>query len=237
MPVHSSTLKVSRDIRTLRELTLEKLRDAIVSSYFKPGDRLVERTLCDQLGVSRTVVREVLRHLETEGLVDSLPNQGPIVARLDPGKVAEIYELRALLEGDAARACATLCDAKTITALRRIHARIQDGFAANDFRQVLLQTQNFYESMFAAGKKRVAWEVVQGLHLRINQLRALTIASPGRASRAKAEMESLIEALAAHDGKAAHAAAVAHVQRTAEIALKSLEGKVDGAPLQALVSR
>jgi DNA-binding GntR family transcriptional regulator len=60
----------------LRELTLDKVREAIVSGYFKPGHRLVERDLCAQLGVSRTIVREVLRHLESEGLVANLVNNG-----------------------------------------------------------------------------------------------------------------------------------------------------------------
>src|SRR5579864_4950577 len=99
-----SDLKVDRNAKTLRELTLEKLREAIVQGYFRPGARLVERTLCDELGVSRTVVREVLRHLETEGLVEIVARQGPIVARLDPEQVQEIYEIRALLESEAARA-------------------------------------------------------------------------------------------------------------------------------------
>src|SRR5579863_5178279 len=99
-------LKVDRSAKTLRELTLAKLRGAIVRGYFRPGARLVEWTLCDELGISRTVVREVLRHLETEGLVEIVARQGPVVARLDPTQVAEIYELRGLLEANAARACA-----------------------------------------------------------------------------------------------------------------------------------
>src|SRR5215469_10859654 len=100
------SLKVERPTITLRELALQKMRTAILDARFLPGDRLVERALCEELGVSRTVVREVLRHLETEGLVESLPNQGPIVAILDIDTAAEIYEIRALLEGDAAMACA-----------------------------------------------------------------------------------------------------------------------------------
>ncbi len=69
MPAKGSSLRIDRNQKTLRELTLEKMRDAIIGQYFLPGQRLVERTLCDELGVSRTIVREVLRHLETEGLV------------------------------------------------------------------------------------------------------------------------------------------------------------------------
>ncbi|MBN9065435.1 MAG: GntR family transcriptional regulator, partial [Rhizobiales bacterium] len=59
-----SAIRVERPAKTLRELALDKVRDAIISGYFKPGERLVERDLCAQLGVSRTIVREVLRHLE-----------------------------------------------------------------------------------------------------------------------------------------------------------------------------
>ena len=70
------SLKVERRTTTLRELALEKMRTAILEAHFQPGERLVERSLCEGLGVSRTVVREVLRHLEAEGLVDSIPNQG-----------------------------------------------------------------------------------------------------------------------------------------------------------------
>ncbi|HEV3431849.1 MAG TPA: GntR family transcriptional regulator, partial [Paraburkholderia sp.] len=77
----AASLRVERPTATLRELTLQKMRQAILDAHFAPGERLVERTLCEELGVSRSVVREVLRHLEAEGIVDTLPNQGPIVAR------------------------------------------------------------------------------------------------------------------------------------------------------------
>src|SRR5215510_13767336 len=99
-------LRVERSAKTLRGLVLEKMRDAILEFRLRPGERLVERTLCDRLGVSRTVVREVLRHLEAEGIVENIPHQGPAVARPDPAKAAQIYEIRALLEAEAARACA-----------------------------------------------------------------------------------------------------------------------------------
>ena len=76
----ASDMRVVRNLMTLRELTLEKMRGTILSFRFKPGDRLVERDLCEQLGVSRSIVREVLRHLDAEGLVEIMPQRGPIVA-------------------------------------------------------------------------------------------------------------------------------------------------------------
>ena len=98
------SFKVNRNPVTLREIVLERMRGAILSGRFKSGERLVERTLCDQLGVSRSVVREVIRILEAEGLVESAGGRGPRVARLDWAQARQIYDIRLLLEGQAAAA-------------------------------------------------------------------------------------------------------------------------------------
>ena len=76
------SLRIKRRTTTLRQQVLEALRNAILDFQFKPGDRLVERELCEMTGVSRTSVREALRHLESEGLVENVPNKGPTVATL-----------------------------------------------------------------------------------------------------------------------------------------------------------
>jgi DNA-binding GntR family transcriptional regulator len=218
----NSSLKIERSAKTLRELTLEKMRDAILSAYFRPGDRLVERSLCEELGVSRTIVREVLRHLETEGLVESIPHQGPVVATLDADKAAQIYEIRALLEGHAARLCAERADDALIARLDAINGEIQAAFASNDFHGVLAKTSEFYELMFEGSGQIMAWEVVQSLNARINRLRAMTISSSGRAAEAAAEMRQILDALKRRDAQAAHDASVAHVRRVAEIAANKL---------------
>uniref|UniRef100_UPI0035161B75 GntR family transcriptional regulator n=1 Tax=Cognatishimia sp. TaxID=2211648 RepID=UPI0035161B75 len=70
--------------------------------FFQPGQRLVERPLCDQLGVSRTVIRETMRYLEAEGLVDILPGRGPIVAKISREDARQIYDIRRMLETSAA---------------------------------------------------------------------------------------------------------------------------------------
>ena len=216
------SLRVERPTATLRELALEKMRTAILEAHFHPGERLVERSLCEILGVSRTVVREVLRHLETEGLVDSIPKQGPIVAVLDFETAAEIYEIRALLEGEAAMACAQHADERTVADLAGFIDQIQSAFEAQDHQAVRALTTAFYERMFVAGEKRVAWEIVQSLTARINRLRALTIASDDRGRQAVSEMHQILSAIQAGNAAGAREAAIAHVDRVAEIARKLL---------------
>ncbi|WP_429265733.1 GntR family transcriptional regulator [Paraburkholderia sp. EB58] len=217
------SLKVERRTTTLRELALEKMRTAILEAHFRPGERLVERSLCEELGVSRTVVREVLRHLETEGLVDSIPNQGPIVARMDGDTAAEIYEIRALLEGDAAMACAQRADEALIALLAECIARIQQAFEAHAHQTVRELTATFYEAMFHGGGKKVSWEIVQTLNARINRLRAMTIASDDRGRQAVQEMNRILDAIRARDAQRARDAATAHVARVADIAAQLLQ--------------
>ncbi|MCP3723099.1 GntR family transcriptional regulator [Paraburkholderia sp. CNPSo 3272] len=221
-------LKIDRNAKTLRELTLDKLRGAIVQGYFRPGTRLVERTLCDELGVSRTVVREVLRHLETEGLVEIVARQGPIVARLDPTQVGEIYELRGLLEANAARACAENATPEVVQRLRAIRAVIEDAFEKRDLPRVVEHTERFYETLFEAANKQVSLTVVKTLNARINRLRALTIAMPGRGGDSNREMNLLLDAIERRDGEAASAASFAHIKRVSELALSALAQQNEG---------
>jgi DNA-binding GntR family transcriptional regulator len=215
-------LRVDRSAKTLRALALEKMRDAILGFRFQPGERLVERSLCEQLGVSRTVVREALRHLEAEGLVRSIPNQGPIVARPDPSKAAQVYEIRALLEAEAARACALRANKKDIALLRRAIDLIEEAFAKKDPRDVLKATTDFYEILFASADKSVAWDIVQSLNARINYLRAITISTPGRNKAAIDEMRRILEAIERGDGDAAYAASIDHVNIVAKLAQGAL---------------
>lgn len=219
----ADNIKVNRNQKTLRELTLEKVRSAIFSQYFKPGQRLVERTLCEELDVSRTVVREVLRHLETEGLVESIPQQGPIVAIIDADTTRQIYELRALLEGHAAAACALRRDEASIISMTSTLQRIEVAFEASDLQGVLEQTGIFYQTMFQAAGDTVAWGVVNSLNARINRLRMITIASRQRGSAAPAEMHRLLSAIRDQNPDAARNAAQTHILNAQAIAMASLE--------------
>jgi len=221
-PTATPSLKVDRSGKTLRELSLEKMRAAIASGHFRPGERLVERSLCEQLDVSRSIVREVLRHLEADGLVESIPHQGPVVASLTGDQARQIYEVRSLLEGRAAAEFALHAGDEAIAALAAANARIQQAFEAGDFPQVVACTTAFYEQMFAGAGMAVAWEIVRSLNARINRLRLMTIGSPGRHRQAGTEMNRIVRAVRKRDAEAAREAAEAHVNRAAEIAARML---------------
>jgi GntR family transcriptional regulator, trigonelline degradation regulator len=217
------TLRVDRSAKTLRTLALERMRDAIMGLQFQPGERLVERPLCDRLGVSRSVVREVLRQLEAEGLVETVPGRGPAVMRPDLKRADEIYELRVLLEGLAARACAESASAAEIGALEEALEAIKQAWSSGGPADVLRGTGRFYEVLFRAADKRIAWEILQGLNVRINQLRSMTIASPQRRDAAVGEMVAIVAAIRARDGAAAERAARGHVESAWAIARNSLQ--------------
>ena len=212
-------LLVDRQTKTLRELALEKMRTAILTMTFRPGDRLVERALCERLGVSRSVVREVLRHLESEGLVETILGHGPAVAAPDPAKITQIYELRSMLEALAARHCAARATPAYLRALHAALGEVRAGYADADHFAVLSATTRFYETMFRAAGRAVAWELLVSLNGRISHLRARTISTPGRDKQGVAEMQAILDGIEARDPDAAEAASVRHLQNALRVAL------------------
>ncbi|MDZ4789966.1 MAG: GntR family transcriptional regulator [Hyphomicrobiales bacterium] len=211
-------MRIDRTQVTLRDLALIKLRGAILDFRFKPGDRLVERDLCEQLGVSRSIVREVLCHLEAEGLVATGAQRGPSVAKPTADEARQIYEIRALLEAMAARACAQNMQPELP---QRLYLQIDDiakGYGARDLQCVLNATNEFYKVLFESAGRKVAFTVVRSLNARINQLRSLTIATPGRDKAGVSQMQRIVEAIANGDGDAAHQACIDHISQAAAIA-------------------
>lgn len=221
-PLHDD-LKIENPPQTLRELVLEKMRGAILSGRFKSGERLVERTLCDQLGVSRSVVREVIRYLEAEGLVETMPNKGPMVARMDWDQARQIYDIRLLLEQSAAAACAAMADNATKAHLREAMAALDAAFLAQQPNRLFEATTHFYEVIFTAAGHHVAWEIVQRLNGRISRLRALTLATTDRHVSGPARMARICQGILANDPAATADAVRDHLTEAASIARRLLQ--------------
>ncbi|EJU6332321.1 GntR family transcriptional regulator [Salmonella enterica] len=223
--VDNHSLKIAAVPVTLRELALTKVRQAIIAGYFKAGDRLVERQLTEQLGVSRSVVREVIRYLEAEGLIETLPKKGPIVAVLNWESAEQIYKIRMLLEQEAACDCARLAsnDDK-----RQLHQQLQliaQASREQDDIKRVEASQAFYETLFRVAKHTIAWEIVQRLNSRISRLRALTLASPERQVAGFERMSRIYDAIENNDPQQARQAVLEHLTEAAQLAKQILSSQ------------
>ncbi|HCQ9341623.1 TPA: GntR family transcriptional regulator [Acinetobacter baumannii] len=217
-------LKIENPPVTLRKLCLDKVRNAIITGYFPSGKRLVERTLCEELGVSRSVVREVIRYLEAEGLVEILPNKGPIVSLLNWDIASQIYEIRLLLEQSAVVDCTKNLDEKTAEKLKLLLEDLKAAFAADDINLIIATSTRLYETIFTTANHHIAWEVVQRLNGRISRLRAMTMKSTKREISGYQRIKNMCEAIYLHkDPEKAKQAVAEHIAEAAAVAKNILD--------------
>ncbi|UWQ81636.1 GntR family transcriptional regulator (plasmid) [Leisingera sp. S132] len=203
--------KINHPPQTLRDIVQERMREAIISGQFAPGERLVERPLCDQLGVSRTVVRETIRYLEAEGLVEILPGKGPIVAQLTWTDARQIYDIRQMLETAAATECARNITPQLAEQLKTALQNLQEAVAAGVPTPMLRATTEFYRIIFDGAGHNVAWEIAQRLNGRISRLRAVTLSTAERQKPGPAHMQDICEAIVSGNAEAARQAIEQHL--------------------------
>jgi DNA-binding GntR family transcriptional regulator len=215
--------RVGRVAAPLREQVLRVLREAIVDLRFAPGHRLIERELVEQIGVSRTTIREVLRQLDAEGLVTTIPQKGVVVAAPTREEAAELYEVRAALEALAVRRFVRHASDSQIAALRAALVEIEEVTAAGeDIRSMLRAKGRFYDVLLKGSGSRSIHTILAGLQARISALRATSLSQPGRAARSVAEIRRIVEAIESHDEEAAVAACTEHLSRAAAAGLGAL---------------
>ena len=128
----------------------QAIREAILEGRLAPGSRLKEEQLASELGISRTPIREALLVLQTDGLVESAPNRGASVRSYAPADLDEMYQLRALLEGHAARVAAGRIGAAALDRLGKSCARFDAFRDAGDLEALAAENQLFHETILAA---------------------------------------------------------------------------------------
>jgi DNA-binding GntR family transcriptional regulator len=211
MAIGSFKRKVGEEHSPLHGQVIAELRQAILTGRLKAGERLVEERLADELGVSRNPVREAIRALASEGLIDVAARRGASVAVMSEQEARETIEVRALLEGHNARLAARRHDKQVI---KRIEAVLNKGtaaVAAGHFDQLFQLNQDFHRELAAAGQNRVLGEVLQRLRDRTAMLFAPM--SPSRQSRSWNEHAGILRAIIDGDERAAATLAAEHVMR------------------------
>jgi DNA-binding GntR family transcriptional regulator len=206
----------------LREQVAERLRLAIATGKFPPGARLIERELCEMTGVSRTSLREALRELQADGLITQQPNKGLSVSVISEETARSIYEVRATLEGLAARLFARNSTTQQMRELRlsvdRL-AEVYDNFSSEAF---IAAKTRFYDILLEGAGNPVAADMLRRIHTRVSQLRVVSLSSATRAQQSIRELREFLDALEKRDEERAWQVCVAHVEAAATAALKTI---------------
>ena len=189
----------------------ERLCRDIQSGVLAPGSRLREAEIAERLSVSRTPVREAIRRLEADGLVDHLPRSGAAVRRLDYSEMMELYEMRTVLEGTAARLAARAASPVELEELVAINDEMRA--AAGRPEVVIGLNRQFHKLLLDAARNRFLLRAMATVENTLLILGSSSMAKPDRAREAVDEHREVLDALLARDGAAAEAAMRRHMER------------------------
>ncbi len=174
---------VEKRAAPLRRDVVDALRKAIIEGRLAPGSRLIERELIELTGVSRTVIREALRQLESESIIETIPNKGPIVRKLTRAEAEDLYAIRAVLEGLAARMFVANASAADIKALKDTLERTIAAYREGTPDVIMKVKNEFYELLFAGAGSETLSSMIAMLYARIWRWRALGLSHPKRSPR------------------------------------------------------
>jgi DNA-binding GntR family transcriptional regulator len=204
---------------SLRSHVENFLREAIMNGRFKPGDRLVERELCEMLDVSRPSLREALRKLEAEKLIKIVLHRGPVVASISAKEASDLYAIRALMESHAVHEFARLASAAAIEQLGQAVKDLHASAANRDRQQLLAAKSRFYEVILGGCGNDLVREMLLGLLTRINLLRSTSFSRSDRLPESLKEIDHMYELIKARNAPAAREAAHHHILNAEKAAL------------------
>jgi DNA-binding GntR family transcriptional regulator len=210
--------------KPLRELVFEALREAIVKGMLRPGERMMEIQLAEEMGVSRTPVREAIRKLELEGLVAMVPRKGAYVASLSMKDIVEVFEIRGALEGLAAELAAERITEDELEELERYLVKITESIEAGDLTLLVEADTDFHGQIYKASRNERLSQIISNLREQIQRFRKTSLSQPGRMRYALDEHKKIVEALSSRDGMLARKLAEEHIENAENSLLEMMRG-------------
>ncbi len=210
---------IRQETAPLRLRIIESMRRAIERGALRPGERLVEKDLCQQLGVSRTSLREALRELEAEGVIAQAATRGLTVAKISRRDAENIYRIRADVEALIVEQFIEVASEDQVTALLRLNRDLIEAYRRGEFVAIVEAKRAFYGHICAVADNGIALDLLSRLTLRTAQLRSRSVVRPERQAESIKEIELLGQAIRDRDIDAARRAAKAHVEHAATSAL------------------
>lgn len=200
------------------------LRKDIQSGRLPSGTRLIEAELAKRLRASRTPIREALHQLQTEGLLERLPDRGVIVSELTTDAILELYEILTALEGTAARLAARLVTPLDLGRLKKIQRDVGQAVAEADLEAVINLTLAFHRQICVTAKSRYLLEFTQRIYDAIQRFKESTVTYPGRAQAIVDEHQRILDAIEARDEELAEALAREHSRKIMATRIQMITG-------------
>ncbi len=185
----------------LHDTVVEHLRNLIVEAVLAPGTKLNERELCETLGISRTPLREALKVLAAEGLIDIAPNRGASVSKMSETEIRETFELMSGLEALAGELACERITAVEVAEIKALHYAMLACKAQNDLPGYYSRNQLIHNQINQAARNSVLHQTYLSLNRRLQALRFKSNFKPNKWDRAAHDHEQMLNALEARDGK------------------------------------
>lgn len=191
----------------------DMLRDMIMTGEIREGDKIKENELCSSMGVSKTPLREALRVLSVEGLIELVPNRGAFVTRPEFTEIREMFDIMVLLEGFCARSACEKMDQKDFSLLEKLHGQLEQKFASDD-QEGYIQINNQYHSLVQelAGNRSLN-QIIDGLRKRVLLYRFQSLTAQGRMDESIQEHRELLEIFRKRNHKKAEVLMQNHLKK------------------------
>ncbi len=209
----------------LRDVIFETLRKAIISGDIKPGERLMEVSLAEQMGVSRTPVREAIRRLEAEGLVTMVPRKGTHVSELSSKDIIDVLEVRGALDKLATSLAAKRVQPQQIRALESIHRQFISCVEKGNMEGAIRKDIEFHDAIYAASGNSRLIGVLSSLKEHVYRFRVIYLRDLNIAEHVEQEHQQILDALKEHNEELAAKISEQHIRNQMDAIVEALNQK------------
>lgn len=203
-----------KENKSLTSIIFDRIREDILNDQYVTGSKIVEAKLADELGVSRTPVREALKQLELDGLVENIPNRGVVVKGISKQDISDIYTIRQAIEGIAATWCIERITEAELAELKGIFDLMEFYTFKNDVEKISELNTKFHEVIYHSTKSRYLEHVLRDFQIFIKSTRNKSLKTEGRLEEALIEHRRIIDAIIAKDVESAKAGIFDHVEKS-----------------------
>jgi DNA-binding GntR family transcriptional regulator len=219
--------------KPLRELVSEHIREAIINGVFSPGERLMEIQMADEMGVSRTPVREALRMLEMEGFVVMIPRRGTYVSNMSIKDINDVYEIRISLDTLAAGLAAERITDAELEELQRLLVKVGNAIESNNMSKIVEADIEFHDVLYKASRNERLRNIINNLREQITVIRGVSMRYPGRLKDTQEEHRRLVESIAARNVEKSQEAARIHLENAERTLMTSMAERMETTDIES----